>query len=583
MHHIAMDGWSYGSIWIDVMAFYKANVTGSSPQLREVRVQYSDFAAWEQRHLEIGSKKYEAMVSYWKTQLQHATPVLQLPHDYPQRQHQEHRPAVWGSHVVGVEKVEALKSFASSLKVSLYALCISAFRLMLCEFSATDDVIISSTYSLRPPGTENLIGYFLRMLLLRTRLEENDSFSTLVKREMETLTSGIEQSMLPLQDVLKVSNLPRAPGRTPYWQAAITWDEQGKRQTQHVCLLAIYTQHLKLISLSITYAEWMDASVALGEDSPVQMKQYTNFGDEVGHVPTDITLALMPTPEGVHLTLCVDGNLFKQETLDRMFRRLIQIFDNVMTVPDRPLHSIQLLAEEDHNEVAHFSMGDERPAYLARPLAHQAVEAVAVQSPERKCLCYEGEWLSYGEVNARATTLAGQLSSLGVGPGVVVGLMLERSFELVVSILAVFKAGGCYLPCDPSYPDDRLSVYLEDGAALLVLVKTEHAARAKDLVPASVSVVDVETISAGKSSTSSSSLKPPGPEDPAYVIFTSGSTGRPKGVMVPHRGLRDLMPWLMDQFYLSSEDTVIFSNTINFDAHVIQASVHFRLINRFLY
>jgi hypothetical protein len=246
MHHIAMDGWSYGSIWIDVMAFYKANVTGRSPQLREVRVQYSDFAAWEQRHLEIGSKKYEAMVSYWKAQLQFATPVLQLPHDYPRRNHQEHRPAVGASHVVGVEKVEGLKSFASSLKVSLYAICISVFRLMLCEFSATDDVIISSTYSLRPPRTENLVGYFLRMLLLRTRLEENDSFSTLVKREMETLTSGIEQSMLPLQDVLKVSNLPRAPGRTSYWQAVITWDEQGKKHA--VCHFACY-----LYTTSTTY------------------------------------------------------------------------------------------------------------------------------------------------------------------------------------------------------------------------------------------------------------------------------------------------------------------------------------------
>ncbi len=243
MHHIAMDGWSYGSIWIDVMALYKANVTGSAPQLRKVPVQYSDFAAWEQRHLEIGSKKYEEMISYWRNQLQHATPVLQLPHDYPQRKHQTHQPAVGGSNVIASEKVEALKSLASSLKVSLYALCISAFRLMLCEFSATADVIISSTYSLRPPGTENLIGYFLRMLLLRTRLEENDSFSTLAQREMETLASSIEHSMLPLQDAVKVSNLPRAPGRTPFWQAAITWDEHGKTYLLHISLSSLESRY----------------------------------------------------------------------------------------------------------------------------------------------------------------------------------------------------------------------------------------------------------------------------------------------------------------------------------------------------
>jgi non-ribosomal peptide synthetase component F len=183
------------------------------------------------------------MISYWRNQLQHATPVLQLPHDYPQRKHQTHQPAVGGSNVIASEKVEALKSLASSLKVSLYALCISAFRLMLCEFSATADVIISSTYSLRPPGTENLIGYFVRMLLLRTRLEENDSFLTLAQREMQTLTASIEHSMLPLQDAVKVSNLPRAPGQTPFWQAAITWDEHGKTYLLHISLLSLESRY----------------------------------------------------------------------------------------------------------------------------------------------------------------------------------------------------------------------------------------------------------------------------------------------------------------------------------------------------
>ena len=119
-----------------------------------------------------------------------------------------------------------------------------------------------------------------------------------------------------------------------------------------------------------------------------------------------------------------------------------------------------LLGPRDAVEAARLSMGEERPEYLSAPLVHDAFEAVAAKSPDRRCLCYEGEWLSYGEVAARVTVGAARLAGLDVGPGVVVGVMLERSFALVVSILAVLSAGGCYLPCDPSYPDDRLAVYL---------------------------------------------------------------------------------------------------------------------------
>ena len=152
--------------------------------------------------------------------------------------------------------------------------------------------------------------------------------------------------------------------------------------------------------------------------------------------------------------------------------------------------------------------------------------------------------------------------------------MLERSFELVVSILAIFKAGACYLPCDPSYPDDRLAMYFEDGNAKVVLVQAQNTARAKGMVSADVPVVDVMTISTrAATSNTAGELSRPDPEDPAYMIFTSGSTGRPKGVLIPHQGLQDLLPWLEDQFNMSNEDVVVFSNTINFDAHVIQVKL----------
>ena len=155
-HHILMDGWSLGKVWEEVMAFYAAIANNTESGLPKLEVQYGDFSAWEQKQLEVGSEAYTKLTKYWKIQLQYATPILQLPHDFPRDNSAEKAPVIIGIHL-GQKTLSALKSVATSLKISLYAVCLAAYRLMLCEFGATDDVIIASSYSLRPPGTEHLV------------------------------------------------------------------------------------------------------------------------------------------------------------------------------------------------------------------------------------------------------------------------------------------------------------------------------------------------------------------------------------------------------------------------------------------
>ena len=266
--------------------------------------------------------------------------------------------------------------------------------------------------------------------------------------------------------------------------------------------------------------------------------------------PTDITLGLVPSSEGLQMALHTDGNLFAMPTAKRMISRLYDILVGAATDAQAPLKDQVKLSGEGLEEVMAVSCGEQRSNYVSAPLMHDAFENIASATPNQRCLCFEGEWLSYGEVSQRVSQLVNYLTSSGVGPGVVVGIMMDRSFELVVSILAVFKAGGCYLPCDPSYPDDRLAVYFEDAAAKVVLVQDKYSKRAESMIAAGVPVVDVAATLAAPSPVGASSVPSVGPEDPAYIIFTSGSTGRPKGVMIPHRGVRDLMPYLVDQFKL---------------------------------
>jgi len=262
---------------------------------------------------------------------------------------------------------------------------------------------------------------------------------------------------------------------------------------------------------------------------------------------------------------------------------------------------------EEFAALARLCCGEQREEFHRRrqPLIHESFEAVASSLPDRPCLGYNNAWLSYGEVAARASALASCLSTtFEAGPGVVVGIMVDRSFELIVCMLAVMKAGAAYLPCDPSFPDDRLTAYLEDGGARLVLVENPRRLhRAKGLVPPLTQVLDVSevskiagptrrdgdrqrvrhgepivvgatgatgAVSPGSKERRAAAHRPLFPEDPAYVIFTSGSTGRPKGVVVPHRGLRDHILGSIEFYGMTRDDASVLSITIAFDPHVTQ-------------
>jgi len=291
--------------------------------------------------------------------------------------------------------------------------------------------------------------------------------------------------------------------------------------------------------------------------------------------------------------------LYDPATIERWSQQYVMLLGQMCQLVHTKVQDLDVMPNRELRMVQSFSMGEERPEYLNAPMVHEAFAAVASETPDRRCLCHEGEWLSYGEVAARVVAFAGRLAGLGIGPGVVVGLMLDRSFELVVSILAVMKAGGCYLPCDPSYPDDRLAVYLEDAKAALLLVQAHLAERAAAMVGDTVPIVDVADPAPVSSS---AALQRSFPEDPVYIIFTSGSTGRPKGVTVAYRGLRDLVPWLVDRHGVGKpapslislfmlhptkqsmksqvclicfcnavpDDVVILTSTFSFDAHVLQ-------------
>ena len=532
MHHGVGDAWALGIFAKELTEAYAAALDGTMPSWTPLAIQYADYAAWQRDQLvgELGAD----LRAYWKTTLSGAPSLLQMPLDHHRPAHPTYKAgSVRTTLPAGL--LPRLEDVARTLRVNAQAVLLAGFQAVLMQYSGQDDVVLGVPVAGRDrPETHDLMGYFINTLPVRCIASETATFADLIRAASAATLSALDNGMLPLEEVIAAANVERVPNANPLFQVLFQY-LPSRTIPKNVGLKGIGTSN------------------------------YEGYGG-LAHAKMDLNVMIM----GNDIILEYMAELFDNPTMQRFYNSYMTVLEQIAHDVDAQALKCNLLGREDAEEVAALSMGVQRPEYLKYPLAHEAFEAMAAKFPDNQCLWFDGVWLTYAEVDARSSALAAQLAGMGVGPGVVVGVMLERSFDLVISILSVLKAGGCYLPLDPSYPDDRLAVYLEDANAVLVLIQGHLTERAKSMVGPSVPVIDVTQLD--YSAKAAAITKRAGPEDPCYIIFTSGSTGRPKGVMLPHRGVRDLLPWLGEEFKLSANDVVIFSNTINFDAHVIQAS-----------
>ena len=512
MHHAVGDAWSLGVFWKEVSEAYAEAARGATPTWQPLPIQYADYAAWQEDQL--SGESGASLRAYWKQQLSGVPSVVQLPYDHPRPSQPTF--AAGSLHVALPPKLlPGVEDVARQLRVNVQAVLLAALQTVLLRYSGQDDLVIGVPVAGRDRSeTHGLVGYFINTLPIRCLANEDASFADMIGDASSSMLDALDHSLLPLENIVAVSGVGRVQNVNPLFQVLLQYLPDPPTDWG-----------LKLDGIRV------QTSGLLPGLEQAKMDLNINFKAEA--------------VEAEYL-----NELFDASTIQRLVHSYIAILQHIVSNVDATALKAGLLGEHDVDEVVRFSVGDQRPEYLTAPLMHESFEAAAAKSPSAKCLCFEGTWLSYGEVEARASAAATQLAALGVGPGVVVGLMLDRSFELLVSMLAVLKAGGCYLPCDPEYPDDRLQIYLEDGKAKVVLTQTQYTDRAGSMVPPSVQIIDVNSAAWQNGSCGKAALKRAGPDDPAYIIFTSGSTGRPKGVQVLHCGLRDLMPWLLDMYQL---------------------------------
>jgi amino acid adenylation domain-containing protein len=528
MHHIISDGWSMGVLIKELTTLYEAYATGQQSPLPELEIQYADYAHWQREWLR--GEVLEKQLSYWKQQLAGAPAVLELPADYP-------RPAVQsfrGAHqslTLSAELSNGLKALSQREGVTLFMTLLAAFETLLSRYSGQQEIVIGTPIAGRNRAeTENLIGFFINTLVLRTDLSGNPGFEELLRRVREVTLGAYAHQEVPFEKLVEELQPERDMSRTPLFQVMLVLQN------------ATATEVVKIEGLEVS-----------------------GVGGESGTAKFDLTLSVSETGDGRLQALWeYNTDLFKSDTIGRMMDHFEVLLGAVVANPEQQLSKLKLLSDEEQEQIlVHWN--STAVEYPRGKCLHQLFEEQVERTPGAVAVVYEGDQLTYNELNVKAQRLANHLKILGVGPESLVGLCVERSLEMMVGLLGILKAGGAYVPIDPSYPAQRLSFMLADAQVRVLLTQQR-------LVPSlpehEATVVCLDGDWKAEASTHGDAECRVTADNLAYMIYTSGSTGQPKGAMTTHAAICNRLLWMQEAFGLDATDTVLQKTPISFDVSV---------------
>jgi amino acid adenylation domain-containing protein len=526
MHHIVSDGWSTGVLFRELSALYAAYREGGESPLPELPVQYADYAVWQREQL--ADDVLDRQLSYWRERLADAPALLELPTDRPRPAVQAYRGATVPVEL-SAELLERLQALGRSEGATLYMTLLSAFQVLLSKYSGSEDIVVGSPIAGRTRReVEELIGFFTNTLVLRTDLSADPTFRELLGRVREGTLGAYEHQEVPFEKLVAELQPERSLSHAPLFQVMFTLQNAG------------------------------------GGGAALPGLEVSGAGAELEGAKFDLSLTLVATPRGLRGMLNYATDLFERGTAERMIGHLARVLEQVAGDADVRLSRLRLLGDAERSLVLEAWNGT-AAEYPVDACLHELVEAQVEHRPHATALVFEGEPLTYAELNARANRLAHHLRSLGVGPDARVGLCVERSLEMMVGLLAVLKAGGAYVPLDPAYPAERLAYMLADSDPAVVL--SQRALRDRiGSTGAPVLELDEAAPAWGHRPVTNPERGTLTPEHLAYVIYTSGSTGRPKGVGVPHRAVVNALSWMQELSGLSADDTVLHKTPYSFDA-----------------
>ena len=433
IHHIVADGWSIGILLRELAELYRASLADEAPSLAPLPIQFADFALWQRQQLQ--GEALETQIAFWKRYLEGAPDSLALPSDRTRTPLPSYRGAM---HAIFLpESLSAeLKALGRRENVTLFMTLLDAFEVLLARYSGQDDIVVGSPITGRNRvDLEGLIGFFVNTLALRTDLSGNPTFRELLARVRESTLDAFAHKDLPFARLVEELKPGRSSNQTPLFQVLFALEYP---ETTSLRVAGLVFERLEF---DFNWAKF-DLTLTVSERSGVELRVSFNY----------------------------DTDLFDEATIRRMAGHFQRLLEGFVADPGQPIIELPLLTEDERQQML-VQWNDTAREFPADRCIHQLFEeqAVHLRTPKAVAVICGNEQLTYGELNARANRLAHHLSSLGVAPEHRVILLLDRSVEFIIGVLAILKAGASYVPLDTSEPPDRLRLLVLDTGASVLL------------------------------------------------------------------------------------------------------------------
>ncbi len=530
VHHIAADAISVSILLQELFMFYQ----GDKPE--ELSVSYTDYAVWEQDN-EALWKRDEA---YWVNQFDGAETAASLPHDFPrpaERQYESSRVKRY----LTPEQNARLDEWCRHSGTTKYMVLFSIFSILQMQYTNHEDIVIGTPTSGRQhPDLEPLVGMFVQTLAIRTFPVKQQSFRSYLSEVKQTVLEALDRQDYPFEELIDKLRLVRDPGRNPLFDTMFVLQNMDLREA----MLVSQGMHV----------------------SQQRMYDWTlrPFAYEHHAAKFDFMLEAVERAGATGLKFDYNTSLFRQETIEWFAESFISLLDRFLAEPDALLGDVSCVTERQR-QILLEQFNDTEASFPDKQTLDRLFDEQTARYPHHTAVRSGEETLSYLQLNDRVTHIACLLQNAGVQPGDAVGILTERSVDMLAGILGVLKAGGAYMPIDPAYPDSRIDYMLEDSGTSIVLSQRKTIDRLRQQNGLNVILLDdlpeVEDATVKLKSDH-------GPADIAYIIYTSGTTGKPKGVMIEHHSIMNRINWMQTEYPIGPEDVVLQKTTFTFDVSV---------------
>lgn len=518
VHHIVADAWSFDVLYRELAALYPDFVENRPPSLPPLEFQYADFAAWQCEHLQ--GPHVAATLDFWRNRLAGVPPLLALPTDFSRPAEQTYRGG-WCEHRAPAALLEQVRQLARENQATVFMVVLAAFQALLHRYSGQSEIVVGAPVTNRSRVEfEPLIGFFVNTLPLRADFSPELTGRALVQQMRRNTLEALSHGDLPFEMIVRELRPARNLSHAPLFQAALMFQQQKRFQ-----FAGLQAEPLPTSS---------------------------------GTSKFDLTLFADETDDGLNFGLEYSSDLFTSGTASRILAHFETLLAGLCAAPAQPVAKLNLLGEAERRQILLDWNRTER-ALPDDATVHSLFEAQAARTPQAPAATFAGRTLTYTELDASANRLATSLRAAGVRTETPVGVFVERSLDMIVSVLGILKAGGCYIPLDPAFPPDRLAFMVEDARIPVLVTQT---ALAGSLPPHRARVLCVDRLEPQSSTTEPNTVTP---ANLAYVLYTSGSTGRPKGVQISHRAVVNLLLSMQREPGLQARDVLVAVTTLSFD------------------